>query len=40
MKVEGVDVPVIGKEDFVTNKRTVGRPKDLSDIALLDEANR
>lgn len=28
-------VPVIGRDDFVTNKRASGRPKDLSDLALL-----
>ena len=28
-------VPVIGRADFVTNKRASGRPKDLSDLALL-----
>jgi hypothetical protein len=31
-------VPVIGRDDFVLNKRSTGRPKDLADIALLDEA--
>lgn len=30
-------VPVLGREDFVRNKRAVGRPKDLADIALLEE---
>jgi hypothetical protein len=28
---------VLGREDFVRNKRAVGRPKDLADIALLEE---
>jgi len=31
-------VPVIGKADFVLNKRATGRPKDLADLALLSEA--
>jgi hypothetical protein len=33
-------VPVLGKSDFVVNKRAVGRPRDLSDLNLLDEAER
>jgi hypothetical protein len=33
--VEDLTVPVIGRADFVTNKRASGRPKDLSDLALL-----
>ena len=37
VRVEGLDVPVLSREDFVANKRAVGRPKDLSDIALLGE---
>lgn len=36
--LDGQDIPVIGREDFVRNKRSAGRPKDLADIALLDEA--
>jgi len=31
-------VPVLSKTDFVMNKKTLGRPKDLADMALLDEA--
>jgi hypothetical protein len=38
VSVEGLTIPVIGRDDFVRNKRTAGRPKDLADIALLDEA--
>jgi hypothetical protein len=33
----GVVVPVIGKADFMANKRATGRPKDLADLALLTE---
>jgi len=33
----GVVAPVIGKADFVANKRATGRPKDLADLALLAE---
>jgi hypothetical protein len=32
-----VNVPVLGKSDFVRNKRASGRPKDLLDIELLKE---
>jgi hypothetical protein len=35
----GGTVEVLSKVDFVTNKRAVGRPKDLADLALLDEAD-
>jgi hypothetical protein len=38
--VEGIEVPVIAREDFIANKRAVGRPKDLSDLALLEESLR
>jgi hypothetical protein len=27
------NVPTIGKEDFLRNKRAVGRPRDLADVA-------
>lgn len=30
-------VPVIGREDFIASKKASGRPKDLADLALLDE---
>jgi hypothetical protein len=28
-------IPVIGRHDFITNKKASGRPKDLSDLTLL-----
>jgi hypothetical protein len=37
VNLPGVAVPVIGKADFVANKRATGRPKDLADLALLAE---
>ncbi len=37
LRIEGVEVAVLGREDFVTNKRASGRPKDLLDIELLNE---
>jgi hypothetical protein len=36
--LSGLNVPVLSKVDFVANKTAVGRPKDLADMALLDEA--
>lgn len=33
----GLRVPILGREDFLRNKRAVGRPKDLADIALMEE---
>jgi hypothetical protein len=35
VSVGELTVPVIGRDDFVANKRAAGRPKDLSDLALL-----
>jgi len=32
----GLTVPVIGREDLVTNKRAVRRPQDLADLAELE----
>jgi hypothetical protein len=33
------EVAVLSKADFIANKTAVGRPKDLADMALLDEAD-
>jgi hypothetical protein len=40
LNVEGLSIPVLGKEQFIANKRAVGRAKDLSDLELLAEADR
>ncbi len=40
VQVGSLAVPVLGKDDFVANKRAVGRPRDLSDLNLLEEAER
>ena len=37
-KIDNIDIPFIGHDDFVKNKKAAGRPKDISDIALLEEA--
>jgi hypothetical protein len=33
-------IPVLGRADFLANKRASGRPKDLADLALLSEDPR
>lgn len=38
IRVEGLSVPVLGKREFIANKQAVGRPRDLSDLQLLAEA--
>ena len=39
-ELDGVPVSFISREDFVTNKKAVGRPKDLADIdAILGSEN-
>jgi len=35
VEIEGLSVPVLGREDFIANKRASGRPKDLADLTLL-----
>lgn len=32
---EGLDIPVIGIDDLIANKRAAGRPQDLVDVELL-----
>jgi hypothetical protein len=39
VRLADLDVPVLSKADFVRNKAATGRPKDLADMALLDEAD-
>lgn len=34
------ELPVLGLDEFRANKRASGRPKDLLDLALLDERPR
>lgn len=36
--IEGLDVATLSRQDFIANKRASGRPKDLLDLALLEEA--
>lgn len=37
VEVSGVDAPVIGRAHLVQNKRAVGRPRDLADLAELED---
>ena len=37
--VDGQALAVLSREDFIAHKRAAGRPKDLLDLALLDEAD-
>ena len=34
--IEGLTVPVIGRDDLIANKRASGRPKDLADLLMLE----
>src|SRR6266850_4139651 len=36
IQVEGVNVPVIGRQDLLMNKKAAGRPQDLVDAAWLE----
>ena len=36
-RIDDLDVPFLGRPELVQNKRASGRPKDLADLALLDE---
>lgn len=36
--VDGLELPVIGRDDLVRNKRAAGRPQDLADVARLTGA--
>jgi hypothetical protein len=38
--IEGLTVPVIGRDDLLRNKAASGRPKDLADLAALGNAER
>jgi len=37
LELEGLKVPVIGRTHLIKNKRTVGRPQDMADVARLEE---
>jgi predicted nucleotidyltransferase len=37
--IDGQPIPFLGKDEYVRTKRAAGRPKDLADLALLEEAS-
>lgn len=37
VEIEGIEVPVLGREELLRNKRAVGRTRDLADIEALEE---
>ena len=39
-RIGDVDVRVLGRTELMANKRAVGRPKDLADIAELERESR
>lgn len=39
LRIEGLAVAVLSRQDFIANKRAAGRPKDLLDLALLEESD-
>ena len=38
--VEQVDIPFLGRDDLIRNKRATGRPKDVADLAALEGDSR
>ena len=38
--VDDLEIPVISRDDLIANKRATGRPKDLADVAWLEEENQ
>lgn len=37
IQINGIEVSVIGREELLKNKRATGRPKDLADVAWLEQ---
>ena len=40
MNISGIDLPIIGLDEFRANKRASGRAKDLADLESLDKPRR
>ncbi len=38
VNIDGIKLTVLSREDLIRNKRAAGRPKDLADLALLEES--
>ncbi len=39
LEFEGLSIPVLGRDDLITNKRATGRTQDLADVEKLEETN-
>jgi hypothetical protein len=39
VEIDGLTLPVIGREHLIRNKRAVGRPQDLADVARLESSS-
>ena len=37
IEVDGIQIPIIGRDDLIKNKKAVGRPQDIADVARLME---
>ncbi len=40
VKVGELEVPLIGRDDLLANKRASGRPQDVADVAAIERASR
>lgn len=40
IEVDDLELPVLGRRDFITNERALGRPQDLADVARLEEEGK
>jgi predicted nucleotidyltransferase len=40
VRLEGIDVPVISRDDLIANKRATGRTQDLADVERLEPRTR
>ena len=40
VEIEGMEVPFLGRDALLENKRAAARPKDLADLAILETARR
>ena len=38
--IDGIPVNIIGREDYIQNKRASGRAKDLADVEALGEGHQ
>ena len=40
LNLEGIEIPVISKQDLILNKQASARPQDLVDVGLLEKASK